>query len=64
MSAEHGYGNAPDVRFRDVGIGLDIRWRCFGCNKTRPTLGSKGAGVFKRCVECVAAKAVRKAARS
>ena len=61
MSSETGYGNAADVRFRAVGVGLDIRWNCFGCGQMRPTLGSKGAGVHKRCGVCVAARDGRKA---
>ena len=32
-----------------------VTWRCMGCNQHRySTLGSKGAGVWKRCSHCVA----------
>lgn len=56
--------SSQDVGFRQGGTGSLITWRCFGCNKPRTTLGSKGAGVHKRCAACVAAKAVRKEARA
>lgn len=46
-----------DTAWRSPGIGLGMGWRCWGCNVSRgSTLGSKGAGVKKRCSFCVAAK--------
>ena len=62
MSRDTAYGVISDVRFRAVGVGLDIRWNCFGCGQMRPTLGSKGAGVHKRCASCVVARDARRAA--
>lgn len=59
MSSDAPRGNLVDVRFRAVGVGLDIRWLCFGCNKQRSALGSKGAGVRKRCSACVVARATK-----
>lgn len=60
MSSDTAHGALTDVRFRAVGVGLDIRWRCFGCSQVRPTLGSKGAGVHKRCSVCIAARDERR----
>lgn len=62
MSSDTAYGVVTDVRFRAVGVGLDIRWNCFGCGQMRPTLGSKGAGVHKRCAVCLVARAERRKA--
>lgn len=63
MSSDTAHGTTADVRWRAVGVGLDIQWSCFGCNQKRPNLGSKGAGVFKRCGVCLAAKAEKRTAR-
>ena len=52
--------SSADVVFRPVGMGMAIIWRCFGCSQSRQTLGSKGAGVHKRCKQCVAARDERK----
>ena len=50
----------PDAPWRSAGIGLGMGWRCMGCNVSRSsTLGSRGAGIKKRCAVCVAAKAKR-----
>lgn len=62
MSSDTAHGTTTDVRFVAVGVGLDIRWQCFGCGQKRPTLGSKGAGVFRRCGVCVVARDERKGA--
>ena len=59
--SSHGFSSTKDVTYRAVGMGMMIRWHCFGCGQSRPTLGSKGAGIHKRCVQCQAAKAARKA---
>ena len=59
--SDNGRNTHIDVRYRAVGMGMSITWQCFGCGQSRPTLGSKGAGIFKRCVQCQAAKAERKA---
>lgn len=47
---------APDVPFRQVGIGLRPLWRCMGCDQNRPSEGSRGLGVKRRCAVCVAKK--------
>lgn len=52
--------HSADVSYRPVGMGMAITWQCFGCNQPRNPLGSKGAGVHKRCGVCVAARAERK----
>jgi hypothetical protein len=59
--SDNARNKLSDVRFAPVGMGMMIRWHCFGCGQSRATLGSKGAGIHKRCVQCQAAKAVRKA---
>jgi hypothetical protein len=42
------------------GLGQGVTWRCMGCDQHRySTLGSKGAGVMKRCSHCVEAKAAK-----
>ena len=63
MSYHSDNHNAPsDVAFKPAGIGSAHRWRCMGCNVSRSTTaGSKGAGVKKRCAQCVAAKQARAA---
>ena len=38
------------------GSGLYITWLCMGCNKRRPSLGSRGHGLRLRCGECIKAK--------
>ena len=49
-----------DTPWRSPGIGMSHGWRCMGCNVSRgSTLGSRGAGINKRCKACVAAKAKR-----
>ena len=51
-----------DVAFRPAGIGQGMTWLCGGCNTRRgSTLGSKGAGLKKRCSVCVAANQARAA---
>ena len=53
-----------DAPWKPRGLGHDVSWRCGGCHQTRSsTLGSKGAGVKKRCAVCVAAAEARKAGR-
>ena len=47
---------APDVPFRQVGIGYNPTWLCMGCGKPSPATGSRGKGVFRRCAVCLAAK--------
>ena len=51
--SNHGFSSTKDVNFRPVGMGMMIRWHCFGCGQSRPTLGSKGAGIHKRCLQCL-----------
>ncbi len=49
-----------DAPWKPRGLGQGATWRCGGCQQTRySTLGSKGAGVRKRCAQCVAARAGR-----
>ena len=49
--------NTGDVPWKPSGIGQAMTWRCIGCQQARgTTLGSKGAGVKKRCGQCVAKK--------
>ena len=60
MSSDNARNSHNDVRYRAVGMGMSITWQCFGCGQQRVTLGSRGAGVHKRCGVCVAAKAERK----
>lgn len=52
------YSTASDVTSKQPahGPGLQSMWRCMGCNVTRPNLGSRGAGVRKRCASCLEAK--------
>ena len=45
-----------DAPWKPRGLGHSVTWRCGGCHQNRTsTAGSKGAGVRKRCKECVAA---------
>ena len=53
MSRNDDSTRPPDVHFRPVGTGLVTTWRCLGCDLSRPTLGSRGVGVRKRCVHCL-----------
>lgn len=46
--------SAADVAYRSTGMGIEPLWRCMGCNKDRPSLGSRGKGVRRRCAQCVA----------
>ena len=62
MTSDNTRNSHNDVRFAPVGMGMSISWQCFGCSKPRATLGSKGAGVHKRCSSCVSAKAERRKA--
>ena len=48
---------APDRPWRYSGVGLYPTFLCMGCNTSRSGTGSKGAGIFKRCAPCLAAKA-------
>lgn len=49
-----------EAPWKPRGMGHGVTWRCGGCHQTRSsTLGSKGAGVMKRCSVCVQAKAGR-----
>ena len=42
---------------RNTGIGHYSRWHCMGCHVWRDSMiGSKGAGLRKRCAVCVRAK--------
>ncbi len=62
-SDDHAY--RPDVAFRQAGVGMSSNrlFTCYGCDRPRPTLGSKGAhGIGRRCAACVAAKAAKAAA--
>lgn len=36
------------------GGGTHATWLCMGCNTSRLNLGSRGAGVRRRCAHCVA----------
>ena len=51
---------AGDVEYRKTGMGIEPLWRCMGCNKDRPSLGSRGTGVRRRCGQCIAAKEAKK----
>ena len=57
MSRNDDSTRPPDVHFRPVGTGLVTTWRCLGCDLSRPTLGSRGLGIRKRCAQCVAKRA-------
>lgn len=48
------YQSRTDVPFGPAGTGALMTWRCMGCHTPRSALGSKGAGIFKRCASCVA----------
>ena len=61
MTSDNARNTHNDVRYRAVGMGMSITWQCFGCGQQRVTLGSRGAGVHKRCAVCVAARDARKA---
>ena len=51
-----------DAPWKPRGLGHGVTWRCMGCNQHRySTLGSKGAGLRKRCSSCVAAAEAKKA---
>jgi hypothetical protein len=39
---------------RIAGGGVPMRWQCFGCGQIKGLTGSRGAGVWKRCIDCVA----------
>ncbi len=53
-----------DAPWKPRGLGQGVTWRCLGCNQHRySTLGSKGAGIRKRCSHCVAAAKAKKAER-
>ncbi len=52
--------SSPDVNYRPTGMGIEPLWRCMGCNKDRPSLGSRGAGVRRRCAQCIAKKGEKK----
>jgi len=49
------HSRTADVTARQPapGAGLMISFKCFGCGRDRGTLGSRGAGVWKRCATCV-----------
>lgn len=54
-----------DAPWKPRGLGQGVTWRCFGCDQHRySTLGSKGAGVRKRCSRCVAEAEAKKAGRA
>ena len=50
---------APDVTWRNAGIGMSPNWMCMGCKQPRQPLGSKGKGPAKRCAQCVAKRHAR-----
>lgn len=55
--SNRAYNKTTDVPWRPAGAGLAMTWRCIGCGISRgSTLGSKGAGVMKRCKPCVEKK--------
>ena len=39
---------------RIAGAGVPMRWRCLHCSQVRDILGSRGAGIRKKCAVCVA----------
>ena len=47
---------APDTPWQPAGVGMASTFMCLGCGGRRMVLGSKGAGVRRRCAHCVAAK--------
>jgi hypothetical protein len=54
-----------DAPWKPRGLVQGVTWRCMGCGQHRySTLGSKGAGVMKRCSTCVAAAEAKKAGRA
>jgi hypothetical protein len=54
-----------DAPWKPRGLGHGVTWRCMGCDQHRySTLGSKGAGLRKRCSSCVAAAEAKKAGRA
>lgn len=40
--------------------GLQIRFSCLGCGKSRNPSGSRGAGIKRRCAQCVASAEAKK----
>jgi len=56
MSSDYATSKHPDLTATQVkyGGGVATTWRCLGCGIGRPLLGSRGAGVRKRCAACVA----------
>ena len=46
-----------------AGVGHFSRWNCMGCGQWRgSSLGSQGAGIRRRCAECVRTKDAQRAA--
>lgn len=52
------YSSASDLSTSKTsgGPGIASRWLCMGCHLLKNTLGSRGAGVRKRCAACVESK--------
>jgi hypothetical protein len=48
-----------DRAFTLPGTGLPTTWYCMGCSTPRPVAGSRGVGIFRRCVHCVAKRQQR-----
>lgn len=52
------YSNDRDrtANVKHGGTGIPARWRCLHCGQVRSMTGSRGAGIRKRCAQCVAAR--------
>ena len=47
-----------------LGVGAVTTWRCLGCGIGRSLLGSRGAGIRKRCAVCLETARLAKVARA
>jgi hypothetical protein len=52
----------PDAPWRQPGIGMTSTFKCMGCHQPRHAIGSRGAGVFKRCAQCLEKREAKRAA--
>ena len=55
MSSDYHTTKHPDLTDKQAvyGAGMATTWRCLGCGIGRPLQGSRGAGIRKRCAQCV-----------
>ena len=56
MTARFDHSVDRSMRPRQMGAGVPAKWRCMGCDQVRGMTGSRGAGLRKRCAQCVAGK--------